>query len=224
MTWVMSDLSASIGDEGAGGSTDGSTSRSRSMAWLYTPESSTPSSLRPGGRTFPLTPRADSLAHMVRKLAVVLAFVVSLSLTGAASGARPGAAGVGDPYYPLDGNGGYDAKHYDLAIRYAPATDVLTGVVTIRARATQQLSAFNLDLDGLTIRSVTVDGRRAQWSRNGTELTVTPRRALHKGGAFVTRIVYDGVPKVIRDPDLGDGGAFTTADGVIVLGEPDVAQ
>jgi len=161
---------------------------------------------------------------MVRKLAVVLAFVVSLSLTGAASGARPGAAGVGDPYFPLDGNGGYDAKHYDLAIRYAPATDVLNGVVTIRARATQQLSAFNLDLDGLTIRSVTVDGRPARWSRIGTELTVTPRRALHKGAAFVTKIAYDGVPKVIHDPDLGDGGAFTTADGVMILGEPDVAQ
>ncbi|MEV6488598.1 M1 family metallopeptidase [Actinoplanes sp. NPDC051633] len=161
---------------------------------------------------------------MVRKLAVVLALVLSVTLTGAASSARPGAVGIGDPYYPLDGNGGYDVKHYDLAIRYAPATDALAGVATIRARATQHLSAFNLDLDGLTIRSVTVDGRAARWSRAGTELTVTPRRPLHKGGAFVTKIAYDGVPKVIQDPDLGDGGAFTTSDGVMILGEPDVAQ
>ncbi|WP_433368101.1 M1 family metallopeptidase [Actinoplanes sp. CA-142083] len=168
---------------------------------------------------------------MARKLALALVLAVSTSVVlsgtpadAAYSPATPGSAGIGDPYYPLDGNGGYDVKHYDLAIRYAPASDALAGVVKIHARATQRLSAFNLDLDGLTIRSVTVDGRPARWSRNGTELTVTPRRSLSKGHTFDTRIVYDGVPKVIRDPDLGDGGAFATDDGVVILGEPDVAQ
>jgi aminopeptidase N len=168
---------------------------------------------------------------MVRKLVLGLVLAVSASvvLTGAPAGASPapatpGSPGIGDPYYPLDGNGGYDVKHYDLAIKYAPATDSLAGSVRIRAVATQRLSAFNLDLDGLTIRSITVDGRPAKWSRAGTELTVTPRRPLGRGQAFVTGIVYDGVPKVIHDPDLGDGGAFTTDDGVVILGEPDVAQ
>ncbi len=168
---------------------------------------------------------------MVRKLALALALAVStpLVLVGTPAGAvsppaAPGAPGIGDPYYPLDGNGGYDVQHYDLTIRYSPATDALAGTVTIRAEATQRLSAFNLDLDGLTIRAIVVDGRAAAWSRRGTELTVTPRRALSKGHIFDTRIVYDGVPKVIHDPDLGDGGAFTTADGVVILGEPDVAQ
>src|SRR5690349_12465086 len=173
----------------------------------------------------------DSLFPMVRKLvlALVLAVSTSVVLAGAPAGAAgspatPGSAGAGDPYYPLDGNGGYDVKHYDLTIKYAPASDALAGVVKIRALATQRLSAFNLDLDGLTIRSVTVAGRPAKWSRDGTELTVTPRRPLRKGHLFDTRIVYDGVPKVIHDPDLGDGGAFTTDDGVVILGEPDVAQ
>jgi aminopeptidase N len=166
---------------------------------------------------------------MMRKLAVVLAVSTSVVLAGGPAGAAPppatpGSVGIGDPYYPLDGNGGYDVKHYDLAIRYNPASDSLAGVADIRARATQRLSAFNLDLDGLTIRSITVDGHAAKWSRSGTELTVTPRRSLGKGHDFDTRIVYDGVPTVIRDPDLGDGGAFTTGDGVIILGEPDVAQ
>src|SRR5690242_1127762 len=167
---------------------------------------------------------------MVRKLglALVLTLSTSVVLAGApadaASPARPGAPGIGDPYYPLDGNGGYDVKHDDLAIRYAPSTHALAGAVRIRATATQRLSPINLDLDGLTIRSITVDGRPEQWSRAGTELTVTPKWSLGKGHVFDTRIVYDGVPKVIHDPDLGDGGAFTTDDGVIILGEPDVAQ
>jgi hypothetical protein len=67
--------------------------------------------------------------------------------------ARAGAAGIGDPYFPLDGNGGYDVRHYDLDVRYDPATDVLQGVATIEARATQALSSFNLDFVGLTVRS-----------------------------------------------------------------------
>ncbi|WP_030436787.1 M1 family metallopeptidase [Actinoplanes subtropicus] len=172
---------------------------------------------------------------MVRKLALALVLTLSTSLalagtpadaasSGAPGGGTPGAPGIGDPYYPLDGNGGYDVQHYDLGIRYAPATHALAGVVQIRAEATQRLSAFNLDLDGLTIRSITVDGRPAKWSRSGTEVTVTPGRTLGFGRLFATRIVYDGVPKVIRDPNLGDGGAFTTDDGVVILGEPWVAR
>ncbi|MCU1519161.1 MAG: metallopeptidase, partial [Pseudarthrobacter sp.] len=27
---------------------------------------------------------------------------------------QPGAPGLGDPYFPLDGNGGYDVDHYEL--------------------------------------------------------------------------------------------------------------
>jgi hypothetical protein len=46
----------------------------------------------------------------------------------------PRAPGIGDPYFPLDGNGGYDVRHYDLDVRYEPSTDVLSGVATIRAR------------------------------------------------------------------------------------------
>jgi len=52
---------------------------------------------------------------------------------------------VGDPYFPLDGNGGYDVGHYLLDLGYDPATDVLHGRALIVARATQSLSSFNLD-------------------------------------------------------------------------------
>ena len=51
-----------------------------------------------------------------------------------------------------------------LDLAYDPATDVLTGVATIEARATQNLSRFNLDFDGLTVRSVRVNGDRARWT------------------------------------------------------------
>ena len=135
----------------------------------------------------------------------------------------PGAAGIGDPYFPLDGNGGYDVRHYDLELAYDPATDRLDGVATITARATQDLSSFDLDLDGLTVRSVTVDGHRARWRRDGQELVVTPRRGLRDGDRYTTVVRYDGVPQTIEDPLLGVSGFLHTDDGAVVAGQPHVA-
>ena len=73
---------------------------------------------------------------MSRKLSVVLSVVVILGIavgpvSADHSNFRPGAPGVGDPYFPLDGNGGYDVKHYRLDVRYDPSTDVLQGRATI---------------------------------------------------------------------------------------------
>ncbi|MET0952114.1 MAG: M1 family aminopeptidase [Aeromicrobium sp.] len=132
----------------------------------------------------------------------------------------PGAPGIGDSYYPLDGNGGYDVRHYLLDLRYQPDTDHLRGEATIRARATQNLSAFNLDFRGLTIRSIRVDDRTATWTRSGEELTVTPRRGLRKGARFTVEIRYAGTPAVIEDPQLGTSGFIHTDDGAVVAGQP----
>ena len=113
---------------------------------------------------------------------------------GGGGGFRPGAPGVGDDYFPLYGNGGYDVGHYLLKVSYDPATDRLVGVATISARATQNLSRFNLDLVGLTVRSIKVNGRSAGWSRTDHELTVTPRHGLRKGRKFTVVVRYDSMP------------------------------
>ena len=134
----------------------------------------------------------------------------------------PGAAGIGDPYFPLDGNGGYDVQHYLLDVSYDPPTDLLTGVATIRADATQDLSQFNLDLDGLDVRSVLVDGVPAQWSRSGHELTVVPASGLPAGSRFHVVVRYDGVPQTIHD-QFGQSGFIHTDDGALVVGQPHVA-
>jgi len=167
---------------------------------------------------------------MLRKAALVCSVVLALVLAaGVPAGAqatqfRPGAPGLGDPYFPLAGNGGYDVRHYGLDIKYTPATDVLAGVATITAQATQNLSAFNLDFDGLTLRSLTVDGRPAAWSRAAGELTVTPRHGLRKGHTFTVVARYDGVPELIEDPNLGSSGVFATDDGMVIVGQPEVAS
>ena len=135
---------------------------------------------------------------------------------------RPGAPGLGDPYFPLDGNGGYDVDRYVLDLSYDPLTDVLGGTATITAKATQDLSAFNLDLDGLTVRGVTVKGRSAEFTRDAGELTVTPQRGIRDGSRFITQVRYDGVPETITNQSA-QSGFLHTDDGSLVIGQPHVA-
>jgi hypothetical protein len=155
--------------------------------------------------------------------ALVVATAAALALAPGAAQAQeftPGAPGIGDPYFALDGNGGYDVRYYDLEVGYDPDTDMLTGEATNSARASQNLSSFNLDFDGLAVRSVTVDGRSADWSRDGDELTVTPRRGLSEGTRFTTVVEYDGVSETLPD----GSGFFHTDDGALALGQPHVAD
>ena len=158
---------------------------------------------------------------MARRLALVVSIALcALVLPGAAPPTvfTPGAPGVGDPYYPLDGNGGYDVTHYDLDLTYDPETDELSGTATIEARATQNLSAFNLDFIGLEVDSVEVDGASAAWTRDGQELTIAPTAGIRNKAAFTVAIAYHGVPEPL--PELGGSGFIHTDDGAVIVGEP----
>jgi aminopeptidase N len=135
----------------------------------------------------------------------------------------PGAAGIGDPYWPTDGNGGYDVEHYDLRLSYEPATDVLSGVATLTATATQDLSRLNLDLDGLTVESVRVDRVTATWTRSADELQITPTVPLVANQRFSVMIGYRGVPVPVDD-EFGVSGFLTTPDGAVIVGQPHVAD
>ena len=163
--------------------------------------------------------RTLRLSLLVTALTLVLA--AGVAQAGGAS-FEPGAPGLGDPYFPLDGNGGYDVKHYLLEITYDPATDVLTGKATISARAKQNLSQFNLDFVGLTVESIKVGGGAAEWERKGGELTVIPHSGIPKGDSFTTVVRYEGVPEPIEDA-LGTSGVIPTDDGVVIVGQPHVA-
>ncbi|MGP4093797.1 M1 family metallopeptidase [Nonomuraea sp. KM90] len=173
---------------------------------------------------------------MKRLLALTAAAFISLPLTpapaiatatdpAALSHGTPGAPGAGDPYFPDQGNGGYDAGHYDLSLDYEPSSGRLTGVARISARATQELSRFNLDLvSTLSVRSVTVDGRTASYTQGGSELVVTPARALGAGRGFTVVIRYDGRPVHVVDPDGSVDGWIKTSDGVYNANEPQGAM
>lgn len=134
----------------------------------------------------------------------------------------PGAPGAGDPYFPDMGNGGYDVSHYDIRLAFDPTTKAITATTTITARATQNLSRFDLDFQGpLTISGLSVDGRGAAYTRGGTqELVITPRDGLRKGRTFTVSVSYAGVPQKVDDPALGVSGWVATKDGAVALNQP----
>jgi aminopeptidase N len=152
---------------------------------------------------------------------------VFLAVLALGAGAAPasasgaiGAPGVGDPYFPQAGNGGIDVRDYSLRLAYDPATRRLDGLARLSIVATQDLRRFDLDLRRFTLGSVTVDGRPARVLRDGQELLITPRRPLRRGSAFTVVVPYTGVPETVVDPDGSSEGFVPTADGAVVVGEP----
>ncbi|MFE6965049.1 M1 family metallopeptidase [Agromyces sp. NPDC057679] len=195
-------------------------------------------------------------ARLLGGATVAALAIGSLGAIGAAAAPKgpgprytAGAAGAGDAYFPFSGNGGYDVQHYDLDLDYtppapapAPLEGELHGIATIDLIATQDLDRFNLDLRGMEVESLTVNGKRATavsppapgavvdgaayWhvQDDGArvwELTVQPRPKLKAGQRAQVVVEYDGVTTRPEDIEEALYGWVTTRDGAIVASEPD---
>jgi aminopeptidase N len=158
-----------------------------------------------------------------RALTAAIAASIGLLIAApsAAAAPAPGAPGIGDPYYPTYGNGGYDVSHYDLKLKYQPKTDALQGTATLLATAKQDLSRFNLDF-ALTVSEVRVNGRLADFDATGEhELEVTPARSVAKGKPMTVVVKYSGIPSKVKVN--GFTAWLRTADGGVAAGEPEIA-
>lgn len=144
--------------------------------------------------------------------------------TEVASGGTAGAPEVGDPYYPELGNTGYDALHYLLDLDWDPDSGQLDATTTLDAVTTQPLASFSLDLVGLEVRQVRVDGAEAAFDREGErKLVVTPEDALEPDREFQVEIGYAGVPEPLEGL-IANLGGWEARDGeVFVAAEPDGA-
>ena len=164
---------------------------------------------------------------MRRLLGLGLATTIALSGAVAANGvARAqldtvGAPGIGDRYYPLYGNGGYDVGHYRIDDTYRTDSGRLSGHTTIRAVATQTLTRFDLDFV-LTVDSVRVNGAPATFHQpNAHELVVTPAETLPSGAPFTVEVGYHGNPGQVVVHGIAP---WIAGPGeVMAMGEPEIA-
>jgi aminopeptidase N len=169
----------------------------------------------------------------VRRVAVLAAVIATSAMTAAPAAAShhhassPGSAGIGDPLFPTLGNGGYDAKHYSLAVRYPTAAPQQTvdGKVTMYARATQALSRFNLDFSGDSVGSVSVDGRPARFNWSDGEIVIRPKHPLKDHEKFAVRVTYTAHTRTQTPEDQNlPFGWFTVNGGSVTAGQPNFSN
>ena len=147
---------------------------------------------------------------------------------------QKGSKGVGDPYFPGLGNGGYDVDHYLIDVTWYPGDGFLEGWTTIEAKTTENLSSFNVDLNAnMAVSEVIVNGEEACFIREGNEVTVVPATNLPVGSEFEARFGYAGVPGLVpaeyapvgaggwyHEPIEGGGGVYSVSNTMFVVGEP----
>jgi aminopeptidase N len=159
---------------------------------------------------------------MLRMGAVVaVAGLAMMLLAVPASADTIGSAGIGDPYYPLDGNGGYDVTHYDIRVGYQPATDELWGTTTVLATATQDLTRFDFDFL-LRPTEVRVNNAVAGFvSQEDGELVVTPANRITAGSRMTVVVSYRDTPSTHQR--YGRTAWHRTPNGVEAVGYPNIA-
>ncbi|MFJ3382702.1 MULTISPECIES: M1 family metallopeptidase [unclassified Curtobacterium] len=125
-----------------------------------------------------------------------------------------------DPYTPHSGDRRWSATHYDLRLDYRVATNRLDGTATITATALDPLDRVVVDLHGMSVDRVDVDGHRAKKVSTAVhKLTVTPAEPIDAGAEFTLHVRYRGTPHPLRSP-WGQIGWEELTDGVIVAAQP----
>ncbi|MGH3099261.1 MAG: M1 family metallopeptidase [Streptosporangiales bacterium] len=155
----------------------------------------------------------------------VLPLTLGLGVPGArAAGPSPGSPSAGDRLFPGLGNGGYDVRAYDLRFDYDAKTKTVDMASGVTARATKALSRFNLDFDGNTITRLTVNGRAANYRRDGKELIITPSRPIGDHAKFRVDVHYRADPRAEHNcrlvPPLTGSAWLPTSDGFGLAGQP----
>ncbi len=169
------------------------------------------------------------MSRRLTTLGTATACAVAL-LAGGLSSAAPaapdrsadrGSSGIGDPYFPRDGNGGIDVKKYSIHDRYDFDKGRLSGRTKLKIRATEDLDSFNLDLL-LDVSNVRVDGRRAKFAKLGRhELRIEPRQAIEAGQKFTVVVRYAGFPGKLRY--AGESNWLANRHEVVAMNEPHMA-
>ena len=98
------------------------------------------------------------------------------TITGGGNSGKPGSRSLDDGLFPQIGNGGYDAKRYEISLNYNPVSNrFLPGTqTTMFARATQNLGPFTMDFQDLDVTRVSVNGQPAYFKQ--VEAKPTPEQ------------------------------------------------
>lgn len=152
------------------------------------------------------------------RLLLALLCASALALAGTAAAGAASTSG-GEPFFPGAGDSGYNALHYHVRLVYSRAGTV-KAVMAMRATARQRLRRLSLDLDGLDVSAVKVDGGGERFNRGHDKLVVHLLDPIPKGQRFKLTVFYGGRPRTVIDEDGSAEGWYPTGDGAFAVGEP----
>jgi aminopeptidase N len=160
--------------------------------------------------------------------AIVLLVLVLVGIPACTGQVKVEPSSLGDSYFPLLGNEGYDALHYDLDITPDFDAETLDATVEITMQTTQNLTEFNLDFWGYTITDLTIDGQPVKYGRDQGELMIIPNGPIAMGDTFDVAVAYNGKPREGVPEDvlygypefLGSAGWVFYEGGSFVTSEP----
>jgi len=140
--------------------------------------------------------------------------------TAAAPTVVDSTSGIGDPYFPEDGNGGYDVRAYDIHDRYL-FTGRLSGWTRLTLRTTERLNRFDLDFL-LPVTSVRLSTGPAGFSRpSHHELRIRPHRPIASGTTVRVTVRYAGHPS--RYSYAGESNWVASGEEAEAVNEPHMA-
>ncbi|MFH8473810.1 M1 family metallopeptidase [Streptomyces sp. NPDC018000] len=155
-----------------------------------------------------------------RRLRTALLATASAALVAAAL-PSPVPLGNGDPLFPHLGNPGYDVLSYDIGLTYHGSNSKpLDAVTTIDARTTEPLDRINLDFARGAVRTVEINGLRADFAMADEDLVIQPPGRLPAGAPLHITVEHTSDPNGGQD----SGGWLRTADGLAMANQADAAH
>ncbi|MGY5031857.1 M1 family metallopeptidase [Streptomyces sp. 900116325] len=154
-----------------------------------------------------------------RRLRAALLATASATLVAATLPA-PVPLGIGDSLFPHLGNPGYDVLSYDIGFTYHGNNKPLDAVTTIDARTTEPLDRINLDFARGTVRTVDINGQRADFAAADEDLVVEAPGRLPAGVPLHITVRHTSDPS----GDQRSGGWLRTSDGLAMANQADAAH
>jgi aminopeptidase N len=121
-------------------------------------------------------------------------------------------------YFPHRGDRSYAVSHYDLTLSYNVDSNQLRGRAVLTVEAVTDLRELRIDLTGLRVSKVTVDGAQARHVARAQHLLVRLRNPVTAGSSFPVVVTYAGHPRPVPDGD-DECGWEELDDGVLVAGQ-----
>lgn len=123
-----------------------------------------------------------------------------------------------DPYLRGNGDTRYRVTHYDLVLNYKVSTNRLDETARLHVRIVEPTSRIHVDLRGLQVSSVRVDGKLVKHRRKDGGFSVdVDKRDI--GDEFVLEVRVSGKPRPVPGVH-GEAGWEELSDGAMVGSQP----